>query len=232
MSAAISIGIVTYSIVGIITAIWIGRQIGRNARWRPATERHGECPNCANPPHEGACKRKQPPAKRCPHCCSDLIERGIVIPGELCPSCKARGPWPDDKFQPPSKQKLPSGAISGFGFPGQTGERRPHKIGCDEFHEHHAPKCCALDCWCCSGAMTLEQARKEAHGLYVSLAPHFKHEGLCQTNMLYEAVLRIDHAAYRRALEYLLEHRLVTEVSEDRCYVPRAAIERRLEELK
>lgn len=25
---------------------------------------------------------------------------------------------------------------------------REHKLGCDEYHQHIAPKCCSLDCWC------------------------------------------------------------------------------------
>lgn len=27
-------------------------------------------------------------------------------------------------------------------------EGSPHKLDCDEYHRHVAPKCCALDCWC------------------------------------------------------------------------------------
>lgn len=27
----------------------------------------------------------------------------------------------------------------------------PHKLSCDEYHCHAAPKCCANDCWCKGG---------------------------------------------------------------------------------
>lgn len=27
-------------------------------------------------------------------------------------------------------------------------EERVHKLGCDEMHGHHAPKCCSPTCWC------------------------------------------------------------------------------------
>jgi len=23
-----------------------------------------------------------------------------------------------------------------------------HKLGCNEYHAHHAPECCASECWC------------------------------------------------------------------------------------
>lgn len=26
--------------------------------------------------------------------------------------------------------------------------KRPHKLDCDKYHAHHAPECCASDCWC------------------------------------------------------------------------------------
>lgn len=27
-------------------------------------------------------------------------------------------------------------------------EPRKHKLGCDEYHQHHAPECCETSCWC------------------------------------------------------------------------------------
>src|ERR1051326_6825680 len=40
-----------------------------------------------------------PPREVCPHCMSDAIDAGRAQPGEYCPSCKARGPWPNDKYK-------------------------------------------------------------------------------------------------------------------------------------
>ena len=30
---------------------------------------------------------------------------------------------------------------------------REHKLGCNEMHKHHAPKCCAPSCWCFTHAV-------------------------------------------------------------------------------
>lgn len=34
---------------------------------------------------------------------------------------------------------------------------RLHKLGCDEYHAHHAPQCCRTDCWCLQPTQTKDQ---------------------------------------------------------------------------
>ena len=126
-------------------------------------------------------------------------------------------------------QQPSSSAISGFGFPGQAGEGKPHKIGCDEFHEHHAPKCCALDCWCVtkppSGLMTLERAKKLV-GIYVS-DPHTQQElGLL--------IVQDNRAARLETLKWVLQQIHYTDQpGQPRTYrVKVDVIERYLKELE
>ena len=49
-----------------------------------------------------ASQGQDPTPAKCPHCCADLITKGVATPGQYCPSCEKRGPWPDDPYQPPS----------------------------------------------------------------------------------------------------------------------------------
>jgi len=38
----------------------------------------------------------------CPHCCEWRIANGSYTPGKYCRACKARGPWPNDRYHPPA----------------------------------------------------------------------------------------------------------------------------------
>lgn len=40
----------------------------------------------------------------------------------------------------------------------QPAEPKTHKLDCSEYHQHAAPKCCALDCWCRPAEPTREAA--------------------------------------------------------------------------
>lgn len=55
------------------------------------------------------------------------------------------------------------------------GGERGHKLGCDEAHEHHAPKCCAPECWCRS--LCNHPPEHLVRNILVGCDPHETHHG-------------------------------------------------------